>query len=66
MDTVSISREGLEKSLTARLARSTANEIDNYATPEKLSALKQKIDSGEYNVSSSAVANAILGTDFTD
>ena len=65
-DIISLSQETRKLTADIRLVRRIKSQIDNVSTvrQEKVAALKARVESGDFNVSSSEVADKILSRYF--
>lgn len=60
-DKVTISEDAAMKAELGRAATAIGSEINGLGSAQRLAELKMAIDSGGYNVSTAALADAILG-----
>lgn len=60
MDSISISSEAAQKSELDKLMHSAAAEADADISPERLSNLRQAVQSGSYHVPTEKLAEALL------
>lgn len=60
MDSISISSEAAQKSEFDKLLHNTATEADAAVSPERLSSLRQAVQSGDYRIPTEKLAEAVL------
>lgn len=60
MDSISISSEAAQKSEFDKLLHNNAAEADAAMSPERLSSLRQAVESGEYHIPTEKLAEAVL------
>lgn len=59
-DVVSMSQQAKNASFAGKVSKGISEEIESGYSAAKLSALKQKIQNGEYHVSDEALADALI------
>lgn len=59
-DKVTLSGEAAQRAEQSRLASALAGEVESAASPERLAALHDAVQAGEYHVSSEDIADAML------